>query len=184
MPNPGPTRLAAFLALTPCSIAPSVSARLTSPADCQRSSGSFWRHVLTTLATAEGCVSRPGQSCEGRLPVSISYNTHPNAYRSDRASACLPSHCSGAIYAGVPITAPACVSVGSPGSAAMCAKPKSRTFTPCFVRRIFAGFRSRCVIPLRCAASSASQICPAYRRASDSGSGPFSGVPSTSSITR
>jgi serine/threonine protein kinase len=33
---------------------------------------------------------------------------------------------------------------------------------PAFVTRIFEGFRSRCVMPLLCAASSASQICTAY----------------------
>src|SRR5229473_1446019 len=38
------------------------------------------------------------------------------------------------------------------------------------------------MIPLRCAASSASAICIAYRSASSSGIGPCSGLPSTCSI--
>ena len=42
------------------------------------------------------------------------------------------------------------------------ARPKSSSLTPVFVTRIFAGFRSRCVMPFLCAASSASQICAAY----------------------
>jgi hypothetical protein len=41
------------------------------------------------------------------------------------------------------------------------ASPKSSSFTPDFVCGILAGFRSRCTMPLRCAASSTSAICAA-----------------------
>jgi hypothetical protein len=47
--------------------------------------------MLSKPVAATG--SRP---CSGtRLPVSISYSTQPSAYISVRASAGLPSHCSG-----------------------------------------------------------------------------------------
>ena len=65
-----------------------------------------------------------------------------------------------------------------------CASPKSSTFTPAFVTRMFEGLRSRCTIPFWCACSSASAICPARRTASAAGSGPARGLPSTYSITR
>ncbi len=68
---------------------------------------------------------------------------------SERASPGFPSHCSGAMYAGVPITVPATVRVASPGPGAMCASPKSSSFTPDLVTRMLAGFRSRWVIPFR-----------------------------------
>jgi hypothetical protein len=42
------------------------------------------------------------------------------------------------------------------------ASPKSSSLMPALVTRIFAGFRSRCVMPFLCAASRASQICAAY----------------------
>jgi hypothetical protein len=38
------------------------------------------------------------------------------------------------------------------------ARPKSNSFAPAFVSITFAGFRSRCTIPCRCALSSASAI--------------------------
>ena len=49
------------------------------------------------------------------------------------------------------------------------ARPKSSTFTvPLDVSLTLAGFRSRCTMPLSCAASSASAICLAIRKASPS----------------
>ena len=42
------------------------------------------------------------------------------------------------------------------------ARPKSSSLMPDLVTRIFAGFKSRCVMPFLCAASRASQICAAY----------------------
>jgi hypothetical protein len=48
-----------------------------------------------------------------RAPVSNSYNTHPNAKMSVRASTSLPSICSGAMYCGVPTTVCAPVSAAT-----------------------------------------------------------------------
>ena len=63
-----------------------------------------------------------------------------------------------------------------PAAAAGCASfasPKSSTFTvPSGVTLMFAGFRSRWMMPCSCAASSASAICCAIGSASSSGIGP------------
>ena len=69
------------------------------------------------------------------------------------------------------------------------ASPKSSTFTVPSARTLmFAGFRSRWMIPCSCAASSASAICFAIGNASSSGIAPRAmrcdrSSPSTSSIT-
>jgi len=91
-----------------------------------------------------------------------------------------------------------CVSVGECDSAdpialgsavTVFARPKSSTFTVPFDRSLmFAGFKSRWMIPCSCAASSASAICFAIGNASSIGIGPLpirsaSVGPSTSSIT-
>ena len=47
---------------------------------------------------------------KARRPEAISYNTAPRAKMSDRASASLPSNCSGAMYWNVPSTMPCAVS--------------------------------------------------------------------------
>ena len=90
---------------------------------------------------------------------------------SVRASASLPSSCSGAMYWNVPRIVPSCVrfcagaTVGSAVKPDVCdagpmalASPKSRSFTPDFVSMTLPGFRSRCTIPCRCALSRASAI--------------------------
>ena len=76
-----------------------------------------------------------------------------------------------------------------PGSASF-ANPKSSTLTvPSGRTLMFAGFRSRWMMPCACAASSASAICRAMGSASSIGIGPCairsaSVSPSTSSMTR
>ena len=106
------------------------------------------------------------------FPVSISKQATPNAQMSARVSTRRPVACSGAMYAAVPMIVPTwvarAVSVGEviafaldapPGSIAF-ANPKSSTFTvPSGRTLMFAGFRSRWMIPCSCAASSASAIC-------------------------
>src|SRR5271169_5018677 len=89
---------------------------LRSRADCQRSSGSFSRQVLTTLSSARGNIGRTAEIGAGfrsriaaitlvvlfpsnaRLPVAISYSTAPKAKMSLLASASFPSICSGDMY--------------------------------------------------------------------------------------
>ncbi len=122
------------------------------------------------------------------LPVAISYSRAPKAKRSLRASASLPSSCSGAMYWNVPRTVPrsvsgwlACISVArretpdetSRPAAWNFARPKSSSFTPDFVSMTLPGFRSRCTIPCRCALSSASAISIPKRRSCSAGSGPL-----------
>ena len=100
------------------------SSRPRSAALCHRSSGSLARHVLTTLSSAGG--TRPFEDVRGggslariavrtlfgespgkaRFPVTISKRTAPRAKMSDRASAGLPSTCSGARYADRPENRP------------------------------------------------------------------------------
>jgi hypothetical protein len=99
------------------------NSRIKSRADCQRSSGSLARHVDTMRSRDAGApfgeLWASGIACETaggssfkiapmRLarvlpsnafrPVSISNSTHPNAKMSVRASASIPSICSGAMY--------------------------------------------------------------------------------------
>ena len=142
--------------------------------------GSFSRHEASnrrtfagtapksgSLVSTDAIASDPVAPPNNCLPVSISHNTTPNAQISARLSTTCPRACSGAMYPAVPITRPGCVLVrvvafGSGVAAPIFASPKSSTFTtPCGVTLIFAGFRSRCVIPFSCAASNASAICPA-----------------------
>ena len=97
-----------------------------------------------------------------------------------RASASLPSSCSGAMYWNVPTIIPAPVSgvarVGVwlsstdgpgelPAAAAFGpmtrASPKSSSLAPDLVSMTFEGLRSRCTIPCRWALSSASAISAA-----------------------
>ena len=90
------------------------------------------------------------------------------------------------MYAAVPRITPACVIAGvvivgdcdalgdiAPAGSIAFAKPKSSTFTVPSARTLmFAGLRSRWMIPCSCAASSASAICFAIGSASSSGIGP------------
>ena len=157
----------------------------------KRSSGSLARHVLTTRFSAGGIIGEISEIAGGSsrriapmseawlvpekafLPVAISYSRAPNEKMSLRASASLPSSCSGAMYWKVPSTVPrsvsgwlACISVASRDTpddtsrpaAWNFARPKSRSLTPDFVSMTLPGLRSRCTIPCRCALSSASAI--------------------------
>ncbi len=123
---------------------------------------------------------------------------------SVRASASVPSNCSGAMYWKVPRIDPSAVSGvrAVPLSAFMVsdesdtgpstpirARPKSSSFTPLRVSITFPGFRSLCTTPLRCAAARASAISRPYRSTSSSGNGPPVSfwarvVPSRYSMTR
>ena len=158
------------------------SARLTSAADCHRSSASFARHRRIMLSMPGGAASCISGSVRGsalmiaemtlaasspsnaRFPISISYSTAPKAKMSVRASAGLPCNCSGAMYWSVPVMAPSAgidmVAVSAPSFSVCltCARPKSSSFTPFFEIKILAGLRSQWMIPWRCAASSASRI--------------------------
>ena len=98
-----------------------------------------------------------------RCPVSISNSTQPKAHMSARRSTVRPFACSGLMYAAVPRIIPACVIAGvvivgdieharqtnhAAGSMAL-ARPKSSTFTvPSDRTLMFAGFRSRWMMPL------------------------------------
>jgi len=133
-----------------------------------------------SLSKSIGARSTSASVCEmvsaskRRSPVSNSHSITPKDQISARRSTGLPAACSGDMYPAVPMITPASVTpmvrVGefarlsgpASGACATAANPKSRTLTtPCGVTFTLAGFRSRCVIPLSCAASSASAICRA-----------------------
>ena len=77
----------------------------------------------------------------------------------------LPSHCSGLMYVGVPMTRPVRVLCDEvPPSPVSLAMPKSSSLTklrsaPRPTRKMFSGLRSRWTIPLACDAASAEQHC-------------------------
>ena len=148
---------------------------------CNRFFGSFSRHRLSSGRTFAGTCSRLGSSFstiarmsetvsppKSCLPVSSSPSTTPNAQMSARRSTVWPRACSGLIYAAVPMIMPALVgdivsvTMLVPASPSLCegcvtaASLKSSTLiVPSGVSIIFAGFRSRCVIPFSWAASRA-----------------------------
>ena len=121
-----------------------------------------------------------------------------------RASASPPSSCSGAMYWNVPRIVPRVVSGwlcwSAVGMLVACdtwllsgstsfARPKSSSFTPDFVSMTLPGLRSRWMIPLRCAASSAPAISIAMRSAWSIESAPLPSrsarvSPSRNSMTR
>ena len=138
------------------------------PAPSEATEGAGRSMMAAITLAAEG-------PSNARLPVSISYSSTPNEKMSLLAStsswpgcAC---NCSGDIYCSVPtiscLPVIAIVSVLSPGGSETdsvepnFARPKSSNLMPDLVTRIFAGFRSRWMMPFLCAASSASQICAA-----------------------
>src|SRR3954464_3131624 len=74
----------------------------------------------------------------------------------------LPSHCSGLMYAGVPMTRPVRVLCDCPPSPVSLAMPKSSSLTkflspPRGHRYRFSGFKSRWTMPLACDARSAAR---------------------------
>jgi hypothetical protein len=84
-----------------------------------------------------------------------------SARMSAAAASC---HCSGAMYDGVPIIAPAAVNSTPPASSPRTfASPKSRIFTVCFrparARIRFAGLMSRWTIPISWACWSPAAAC-------------------------
>ena len=141
------------------------------------------------------CRSAPRRACRrrrrrrtARCPVSISYSTTPNAQMSARWSTALPLRLLGRHvgrgaedharlrHRGRVIVGECSTSAfdarRAAGSIAL-ARPKSSTFTVPSARTLmFAGLRSRWMMPCSCAASSASAICRAIGSASSSGIGP------------
>ena len=148
----------------------------TAAAESGRSDGSFARHCITSAASAGGTLSDSlnggggsvrcavmsacGVMCRanGCAPASISYESRPHAYRSVRWSTVSATACSGAMYAGVPIEPPACVSVAltasllpsaPPSAPSRCRSPRSSACPSC--SRTFSALMSRCITPWRCA---------------------------------
>jgi hypothetical protein len=131
----------------------------------------------------------------GAGPPSAIHSATQNANWSLRASTSPPSHCSGAMYFGVPTTAPSTLRL-CPGSVVcaastrrpLSARPKSLTRgRPSLPMSTFSGLKSRCTSPASCAACSprppAMNIVTISRQPrSPSASQPLSVAPSTSSI--
>ena len=147
------------------------SSRRRSRAVCQRSSGSFARHGLTTRSSAGGRraagardrrrivvhdradQARLALPLERLRPVSISYSTAPNAKMSVRASASRPSSCSGAMYWKVPRIVPCAVSpaASSAGSSRRRRHDGVRRFREAEVEQLRAGLRQHDVAGLQIA---------------------------------
>jgi hypothetical protein len=149
----------------------------------RRTSRSIGRGVDAGSASHDGSprrmpasVSVTSSPSNVRRPVNISNSTQPKAQMSARRSTTFPRACSGAMYAAVPRMIPALVIVAGESivgeavtstlrvplpafrSSAL-ARPKSSTFTvPSGRSLMFAGFRSRWMMPCSWAASSASAI--------------------------
>ena len=112
---------------------------LTRPAGCSaagnigRRSSPIWPMMADAVAPSKA-----------RCPVSISKITAPSEKMSERASD-RPSSCSGAMYGSVPARAsPSAVTVTAVRSLAWRSRamPKSSSFEPDWVNRMFAGFTS------------------------------------------
>ena len=110
--------------------------------------------------------SSPELPVNGGRPSISSNRIRPRLKRSDEGPIVFcPRSCSGLMKPGVPISSPVLVISVSPAHANF-AMPKSRTFTATrpsgrSVTTMLRGLRSRCVTPVRCAASSATAICRA-----------------------
>jgi len=106
----------------------------------------------------------------GVAPVSSSWRITPAAYTSVRASGTPPrSHCSGAMYAGVPSKSR---SHSGGGSDPPRARPRStRRAGPDGGRKTFSGLRSQWAHPQRCSASTGARTARRIRTASSPGNG-------------
>ena len=163
------------------------SSSCRSRAECQRASGSFSRHFLTTRSS-DGGESGPQRRDRRRIVLEdgpdqararpaferLAAGEHlveHGAEREDslRASASWPSSCSGAMYWTVPRIVPCAVRfAGVVGNidwptplttgVLLFASPKSSSLAPPFVSMMLPGFRSRWMMPARCAVSSADAI--------------------------
>ena len=112
----------------------------------------------------------------GSRPVASSKAITPRAYTSVRASMGPSSHCSGAMYSGVPMMTPDSVrpAARAPRSFAI---PKSTSFTKSrcpwrCTRKTFSGFRSRWITPCSWAHCSASHSWSRTSRESAGSIGP------------
>jgi hypothetical protein len=179
-----------------------------------RSSGrlaSSWASRLSSAAGSSGtsaradgggawrCLSQASPTdaqTNGGLPVASSNARQPSEYTSARPSTLpLARHCSGDMYAGVPIAL--AVPVMSIALWVSLAMPKSRTLTrsplgssASGTTNTLSGLRSRWMMPAACVASSTPAICLAMSHTRSTGNRPArrtrrdSGSPSSSSITR
>ena len=159
--------------------------------------GNLAKSISARITSASVCdvVSPANRRC----PVSISNRTTPKAQTSVRLSTPAPVACSGLMYAAVPMTIPARVapplsvaesaSASADAASSALARPKSSSLMrPSGSSLMFAGLRSRWMMPCSWATSSASAICEAVRSASVRGKGPClsrseRSIPSTSSMT-
>src|SRR5260370_5122703 len=147
----------------------------------KRSSGSLAKQVFTTWASAGGDLGDTTEIGVGsdariaatmlawlfpvnaRLPVALSYSTAPSAKMSERASASLPSVCSGDMYWNVPTRVPCAVSgcsadgpeivmvrleAGAAPPGVALASPKSISFAPVFLTITFPRFTPPYPTPL------------------------------------
>ena len=169
-PDSIPTKNFGEPATNPCGVNTVSNSRRISSAFAGRAAGSFSSVRAINRASGAGTSARAtlngrGASARcavstrcvlsrtnGGAPVSSSYARQPHAYRSARPSmSASPAICSGAMYAGVPIAMPDCVSVPPPpivrDADSALAIPKSvTTAVPCDSNTL-SGLISRCTTP-------------------------------------
>ena len=119
----------------------------------------------SAIASTSSTIVRPWN---GRVPYSASYSATQKLNWSAAGVAASPRNCSGAMYAGVPITAPlwvvlpeiACSSECSAGASDSddntCSRTRPRSSTrttPSSPRIALAGLKSRCTKPWACSSA-------------------------------
>ena len=92
----------------------------------------------------------------------IAYSTLPRLNRSARWSSASPRACSGAMYGGVPVTTPVCVTLAS-SIARASEKSVSLTRSTPFSSRMLAGLTSRWISPWAWAAAKPAAVCMPIR---------------------
>ena len=114
---------------------------------------------------------------KGSSPVPANTIVTAHDHMSAAAVTRSPASCSGAMNAGLPMTAGPDIPVVMPGTAA---SPKSITTGPSGPSRTLAGLKSRCTIPAACTATSAVSVATARRSRAAPPRGPICSTSSTS----
>ncbi|OLB73502.1 MAG: hypothetical protein AUI14_26055 [Actinobacteria bacterium 13_2_20CM_2_71_6] len=116
------------------------------------------------------CIWAPGSEVwYGECPVSIWYSRTPRAYTSSAGLAALLTRRVGSGWR----------AASTDSAWTVIASPKSMIFGPDSVTMMFAGVRSRCTTPRRCAMASTSAMVAASRTASGHGSAPPASRPAS-----
>ena len=156
----------------------SIAWRMTASSGSSRPVSRLRRGAGTLICIV--MMSKADSDWNGAWPASISNKTTPAAYRSARASMSGSArHCSGDMYAGVPIVMPVRVLTDACAAESFFARPKSRIFTSLAAsdasgaqRKMLSGLMSRWTTPARCAAPTPDRTPTITVRACANVSGP------------